>query len=153
MAENFQDLEQAAEYRPSIGAGILNLLTGGIYGGITGKTQRAQEAERMRQMLRQEVISERSGERVLDRQMRRALIGQMLSEGVQLQPGQQPEKMDVFDMAQMLKAQQVKNAIMAEAGTRAGSGYSDIPTQEQAASPAFQIAASKAASEIGRAHV
>jgi hypothetical protein len=148
MAQTFQDIEKAAEYTPSVGANILNLLTGGIYGGVTGKTRQAQEAERLRQMLRQETFSERGEERALDRQMRRALIGQMLTEGVQLEPGQQPEKMNVFDMAQMLRSQQAKNAVLAEAGTRTGFGYSDIPTQEQAASPAFQTAASKAASEM-----
>jgi len=148
MAQTFQDIEKAAEYTPSVGANILNLLTGGIYGGVTGKTRQAQEAERLRQMLRQETFSERGEERALDRQMRRALIGQMLTEGVQLEPGQQPEKMNVFDMAQMLRSQQAKNAVLAEAGTRTGFGYSDVPTQEQAASPAFQTAAAKAASEM-----
>jgi hypothetical protein len=148
MAQNTMTLEEQAAYRPQIATNLLNILTGGLYGGVTGQNVRQTEAQRAREMLRQETFNERGEERALDRQMRRALIGQMLTEGVQLEPGQQPEKMNVFDMAQMLRSQQAKNAVLAEAGTRTGFGYSDVPTQEQAASPAFQTAAAKAASEM-----
>lgn len=87
MAKQFPDpadIEQTAQYRPGIGSNILNLLTGGIYGGISGQTQRAQEAATARQLLLQERMQDMGLDRALFRQkMEEALrVGATLPEGI-----------------------------------------------------------------------
>ena len=86
MAKQFPDpadLEQTAQYRPGIGSNILNLLTGGIYGGLSGQTQRAQEAATARQLL----LQQRMQDMGLDRALFRQKMGEALKAGAALPEG------------------------------------------------------------------
>lgn len=146
MAQRFPDpadLESAAQYRPSVGANILNLLTGGIYGGLTGKTQRAQEGETARQLLLREQLQSRAEERDLERQMQRRLLETALTAGVDV-----PQGGDIYQRMSALRSGLAKAAVESEAGARAGYGFADIPTAEQQQSLPYQRAASEA--QIGR---
>jgi hypothetical protein len=146
MAQRFPDpadLESAAQYRPSVGANILNLLTGGIYGGLTGKTQRAQEGETARQLLLREQLQSRAEERDLERQMQRRLLETALTAGVDV-----PQGGDIYQRMSALRSGLAKAAVESEAGARAGYGFADIPTAEQQQSLPYQRAASEA--QMGR---
>lgn len=61
MATNYNypdptNIEEASKYRPGIPTRLLNVLTGGLAGQITGTTERAQEAARARQALIEEDV-------------------------------------------------------------------------------------------------
>jgi len=116
MAQTFQDIEKAAEYTPSVGANILNLLTGGIYGGVTGKTRQAQEAERLRQALRQEVFNERSQEREMQRALFRNRIQTLLEEGGEIPEGAKPENIDLIKEINKNRIKNLKDQIRGYTG-------------------------------------
>ena len=96
---NVDELEQAAAYRPSVGANILNLLTGGIYGGVTGKSQKAMEAAAARQVL----LQERAQERGMERALFRNKMQTALEEGVNLPEGTRPEQLDALIQQNRIK--------------------------------------------------
>ena len=60
-------LEQAAQYRTGVPTRLLNVLTGGLAGAISGSTERAQEAARARQVLLQEDLDKRNEQRMIER--------------------------------------------------------------------------------------
>jgi hypothetical protein len=96
---NVDELEQAAAYRPSVGANILNLLTGGIYGGVTGKSQKAMEAAAARQML----LQERAQERGMERALFRNKMQTALEEGLQIPEGARKEDLDALIQQNRIK--------------------------------------------------
>lgn len=64
---NVGTLEQAAQYRTGVPTRLLNVLTGGLAGAISGSTERAQEAARARQALLQEDLDKRTEQRMIER--------------------------------------------------------------------------------------
>jgi hypothetical protein len=96
---NVDELEQAAAYRPSVGANILNLLTGGIYGGVTGKSQKAMEAAAARQVL----LQERAQERGMERALFRNKMQTALEEGLQIPEGARKEDLDALIQQNRIK--------------------------------------------------
>jgi hypothetical protein len=72
MATNYNypsadTIESQAQYRPGVPTRLLNVLTGGLAGAITGSTEKAQEAARARQMILQEDAEKRNEQRMLER--------------------------------------------------------------------------------------
>jgi len=68
--QNYPDvgtLEQASKYRTGVPTRLLNVLTGGLAGAITGSTEKAQEAARARQALLQEDLDKRNEQRMIER--------------------------------------------------------------------------------------
>ena len=68
--QNYPDvgtLEQASKYRTGVPTRLLNVLTGGLAGAITGSTEKAQEAARARQALLQEDLDKRTEQRMIER--------------------------------------------------------------------------------------
>jgi hypothetical protein len=64
---NVGSLEQAAQYRTGVPTRLLNVLTGGLAGQISGSTEKAQEAARARQVLLQEDLDKRNEQRMIER--------------------------------------------------------------------------------------
>jgi hypothetical protein len=64
---NVGSLEQAAQYRTGVPTRLLNVLTGGLAGQISGSTEKAQEAARARQALLQEDLDKRNEQRIIER--------------------------------------------------------------------------------------
>ena len=154
MAQTFQDIEKAAEYTPSVGANILNLLTGGIYGGVTGKTRQAQEAERLRQALRQEVFNERSQEREMQRALFRNRIQTLLEEGGEIPEGATPENIDLIKEINKNRIKNLKDQIRGYTGTEPAENLSVGELQGQlkrAGAEASQTAAMRLSGQQSRA--
>jgi hypothetical protein len=133
------NLEQTAEYRPGVASRLINVLTGGIAGAVTGSTQMAQEAQAARRALLQEELSKRDEERMMGRQ----LMIEALRSGVEPPTGGSLEEM----MAD-LRAKKLKQNIIASEGTRFGLGA--YGPSQYAANPVYQAAASAAQTEFER---
>ena len=82
MATPASSIEQQAAYRPDISTNILNLLTGGLYGGVTGQLERQTQSERARRLLQQEQLQQLGEERQFDRALRRQKISEALKFGI-----------------------------------------------------------------------
>lgn len=134
------NLEQTAEYRPGVASRLINVLTGGIAGAVTGSTQMAQEAQAARRALLQEELSKRDEERMMGRQ----LMIEALRSGVEPPTGGSLEEM----MAD-LRAKKLKQNIIASEATRFGLGQAMGPSQYEA-NPVYQAAASAAQTELAR---
>lgn len=67
---NPDKLEEQSQYEPGIGSKLVNLATGGLFGALSGQTQKAQRGEMARQILLQENLRERE----LDRAMKRKVL-------------------------------------------------------------------------------
>jgi hypothetical protein len=133
------NLEQTAEYRPGVASRLINVLTGGIAGAVTGSTQMAQEAQAARRALLQEELSKRDEERMMGRQ----IMIEALRSGVEPPTGGSLEEM----MAD-LRAKKLKQNIIASEGTRFGLGA--YGPSQYAANPVYQAAASAAQTEFER---
>lgn len=139
MATPDLSIEEQAAYRPDISTNILNVLTGGLYGGMTGQARRQFQANRARNLLQQEALQQRAEERDIERQMQRRMLETALSQGVEL-----PREGDIYQRMAGLRSNLAKAAVESEAGARAGYGFADIPTAEQQQSFPYQQAASAA---------
>lgn len=142
MATPDLSIEEQAAYRPDISTNILNILTGGLYGGVTGQARRQAESSRARRLLQQEDLQKRAEERDIERQMQRRMLEQLLTVGEA-----PPEGETVADRVADYRRKMAKSAIMQEAGARAGYGFADIPTAAQQESLPYQRAASAAQAE------
>lgn len=143
MATPDLSIEEQAAYRPDISTNILNILTGGLYGGVTGQARRQAESSRARRLLQQEALQTRAEERDIERQMQRRMLETALTAGVDI-----PQQGDIYQRMAGLRSNLAKAAVEAEAGARAGYGFADIPTAEQQQSLPYQRAASEA--QMGR---
>lgn len=143
MATPDLSIEEQAAYRPDISTNILNILTGGLYGGVTGQARRQAESSRARRLLQQEALQTRAEERDIERQMQRRMLETALTAGVDI-----PQQGDIYQRMAGLRSNLAKAAIESEAGARAGYGFADIPTAEQQESLPYQRAASEA--QMGR---
>lgn len=66
MAQAFPDttnIEEISKYRPGVASRIANLLTGGIFGNVSGISEKSQEAEQARRVLLQEEFQNRAMKR------------------------------------------------------------------------------------------
>lgn len=75
-------LEEMAQQTPGFGERIANLLTGGLYGGLSGRQSQWQEAERAKQMLMSEAANERYMQRYLERARMQNLLQGLQELGV-----------------------------------------------------------------------
>ena len=82
MATQDLSIEEQAAYRPDISTNILNLITGGLYGGVTGQLERQAQSERARRLLQQEQLQQLGEERQFDRALRRQKISEALKFGI-----------------------------------------------------------------------
>lgn len=82
---NVGSLEQAAQYRTGVPTRLLNVLTGGLAGAISGSTEKAQEAARARQALLQEDLDKRNEQRIIDRM--KIQQAEMLKRQLELEAG------------------------------------------------------------------
>lgn len=139
MATPAYNIEEKAAYRPDISTRILNILTGGLYGGVTGQSRKQYESETAREMLQQEAFQKRAEERDIERQMQRRMLETALTQGVDI-----PKEGDIYQRMAGLRGNLAKAAVESEAGARAGYGFADIPTAEQQQSFPYQQAASAA---------
>jgi hypothetical protein len=145
---NVDELEQAATYRPSVGANILNLLTGGIYGGVTGKSQKAMEAAAARQML----LQERAQERGMERALFRNKMQTALEEGLQIPEGARKEDLDA--LIQQNRIKRLREELRGFTGTEPAENLSVGELQGQlkrAGAEASQTAAMRLSGQQARA--
>lgn len=73
-------IEQQAAYRPDISTKLLNLFTGGLYGGLTGQLERQSQSNRAKMLLQNEAYQELAEQRQFDR----ALLRQKMTEALKL---------------------------------------------------------------------
>jgi len=145
---NVDELEQAAAYRPSVGANILNLLTGGIYGGVTGKSQKAMEAAAARQML----LQERAQERGMERALFRNKMQTALEEGLLIPEGARKEDLDA--LIQQNRIKRLREELRGFTGTEPAENLSVGELQGQlkrAGAEASQTAAMRLSGQQSRA--
>ena len=134
------NIEAQAQYRPGIASNILNVLTGGLAGQITGGTQKAQEAARARQALLQEEFGKRDEQRMLERQ----LMINALQQGIAA-----PEGATLEERMADFRNKSLRKQIAVIEGKLSGYGQSMGPMQSQS-EPAFNIAAGQSQAELAQ---
>lgn len=70
MAQAFPDttnIEEISKYRPGVASRIANLLTGGIYGSISGTSEKEAEAQTARRFLLQNRMQDIQNQRMIER--------------------------------------------------------------------------------------
>jgi hypothetical protein len=142
MAQNTMTLEEQAAYRPQIATNLLNILTGGLYGGVTGQNVRQTEAQRAREMLQAEELQKSREQRALDRDLERRMFEIGATTGAEI-----PREGNLYDRMNAFYRNLARSAVEAEAGARAGYGFAEVPTAEQQGSMAYNQAAAKAQME------
>jgi hypothetical protein len=124
MAEqDLQDLEQAAKYRPGAVSQIANLLTGGLYGMASGTTQKSADAERARQALFQENLSNR----LMQRRRMESLLDQAADFGIPKQEAQKLVSEDPALLSNRMNEMRVRSAIIQDLGKRSGLAGQEVP--------------------------
>lgn len=128
MAEqDLQDLEQAAKYRPGAVSQIANLLTGGLYGMASGATQKSVDAERARQALFQENLSNR----LMQRRRMESLLDQAADFGIPKQEAQKLVSEDPALLANRMNQIKMRQTLSQETGRQMGLAGEQGPIQTQ----------------------
>lgn len=128
MAEqDLQDLEQAAKYRPGAVSQIANLLTGGLYGMASGTTQKSVDAERARQALFQENLSNR----LMQRRRMESLLDQAADFGIPKQEAQKLVSEDPALLANRMNQIKMRQTLSQETGRQMGLAGEQGPIQTQ----------------------
>lgn len=128
MAEqDLQDLEQAAKYRPGAVSQIANLLTGGLYGMASGATQKSADAERARQALFQENLSNR----LMQRRRMESLLDQAADFGIPKQEAQKLVSEDPALLANRMNQIKMRQTLSQETGRQMGLAGEQGPIQTQ----------------------
>lgn len=128
MAEqDLQDLEQAAKYRPGAVSQIANLLTGGLYGMASGATQKSVDAERARQALFQENLSNR----LMQRRRMESLLDQAADFGIPKQEAQKLVSDDPALLANRMNQIKMRQTLSQETGRQMGLAGEQGPIQTQ----------------------
>lgn len=128
MAEqDLQDLEQAAKYRPGAVSQIANLLTGGLYGMASGTTQKSVDAERARQALFQENLSNR----LMQRRRMESLLDQAGNLGIPKQEAQKLVSEDPALLANRMNEIKMRQTLSQETGRQMGLAGEQGPIQTQ----------------------
>ena len=140
-------LEQIAQYRPGIGTNILNFLTGGIAGQITGQRQTAEEAARARALLMQDEAEQRQFERQMNRRQMEAALSGAAESGLDLGQNANP---DLQTLQRMVAQQRLENARAEIAGGLSGMGIPSAEPPEIQKNPRFGIGAMKTQAEIAQ---
>ena len=138
MAEqDLQDLEQAAKYRPGAVSQIANLLTGGLYGMASGTTQKSVDAERARQALFQENLSNR----LMQRRRMESLLDQAGNLGIPKQEAQKLVSEDPALLANRMNEIKMRQTLSQETGRQMGLAgeQGPIPTQTPMEGQAFSL--------------
>lgn len=133
MAQEFPDttnIEEISKYRPGVASRIANLLTGGLYGMVSGTTQKSEDAERARQFLLQNRMQELQQQRMLDRieRSRQESLTNEIQRIAQQEEATAKRQREADERQRMKKAPEMKGFLMAQPNTSIGEP--DIDTLE-----------------------
>lgn len=130
MAQAFPDttnIEEISKYRPGVASRIANLLTGGLYGMVSGTTQKSVDAERARQALLQENLSNR----LMQRRRMESLLDQAADFGIPKQEAQKLVSEDPALLANRMNQIKMRQILSQETGRQMGLSGEQGPIQTQ----------------------
>lgn len=124
MENELQSIEQAAQYRPGVASRIANLLTGGIYGEISGSAEKKRESDEARRFLLQETMSNR----LMQRRRMENLLDQAADVGIPRQEAQELVK-DPALLANRMNEIKMRQVLSQETGRQMGLTGEQGPIQ------------------------